>query len=84
MLVVKLVVALVAAYVLFRGGLFFVKAFATPAPSPPPEGEMRRVKITYRCTICGLEIRTTKAATDSPEPPRHCMEDMDLVEAADL
>ncbi len=84
MLFFKLVVALVAAYGLFRAGLFFIKAFATPAPSPPPEGEMRRLKITYRCSICGLEIRTTKAATDDPEAPRHCMEDMDLVESADL
>jgi hypothetical protein len=45
---------------------------------------MRRVKITYRCSMCGLEIRTTRAATEDPAPPHHCMEEMELVQPADL
>jgi DNA-directed RNA polymerase subunit RPC12/RpoP len=37
------------------------------------------VKLTYRCSICGTEVRMTTAIEQDPEPPRHCMEDMDLL-----
>ena len=53
-------------------------ACARPVPEPPPAGELRKVRLTYRCSICGTEVRMT-AATTRPEPPRHCQEDMDLV-----
>ena len=33
----------------------------------------------YRCAICGAEVRMTIAPDEDPEPPRHCLEDMDLV-----
>ena len=49
----------------------------------PEEGELRRVNLRYRCSICGAEVRMTKAGEDLPEPPRHCMEDMELVAAID-
>jgi hypothetical protein len=37
------------------------------------------VRLTYRCSICATEVRMTQANDEVPEPPRHCMEDMDLV-----
>jgi hypothetical protein len=37
------------------------------------------VKIAYRCSICGTEVRMTVAPDEDPPPPRHCLEDMDLV-----
>ena len=46
---------------------------------PPPAGELRKVKIIYRCSICGTEVRMTVAPDEDPDPPRHCLEDMDLV-----
>ena len=42
-------------------------------------GELRKVKIRYRCSICGTEVRMTAANDEVPEAPRHCQEDMDLV-----
>ena len=62
-----------------RSGWFFLQSFATPPPEPPEPGEMRKVKLVYRCSICGAEVRMTAAPSEEPEPPRHCMEDMDLV-----
>lgn len=50
-----------------------------PQPEPPPPGEMRRVNLRYRCPICGTEVRMTAAPDQEPEPPRHCLEDMELV-----
>jgi hypothetical protein len=41
------------------------------------------VNLRYRCALCGAEVRMTAAAEHEPEPPRHCMEQMDLVSAPD-
>jgi hypothetical protein len=29
--------------------------------------------------VCGLEIKMMLAPEEDPDPPRHCLEDMDLV-----
>ncbi len=42
-------------------------------------GELRKVKLQYRCDVCGTEVRMTAANDQMPEPPRHCLEDMILV-----
>lgn len=60
-------------------GWFFLRSFATPAPPPPEPGTLRKVKLIYRCPVCGTEVRMTAADTEDPAPPRHCMEDMELV-----
>ena len=75
--------AIVLGLVILRFGWFFLQQFATPPPPPPEAGKMRKVKLTYRCSICGAEVRMTAAATEDPEPPRHCLEDMDLVAPID-
>ena len=65
--------------VIMRAGLWVIRGFARPLPPPPPPGELRKVNLRYRCMACGTEIRMTSAATEDPEPPRHCMEEMHLV-----
>lgn len=77
--VLNILVALVACYAMIRIGLTMLRGLARPVPEPPPPGELRKVKITYRCSICGAEVRMTIAPHEDPEPPRHCLEDMDLV-----
>jgi hypothetical protein len=62
-------------------GVFVVVAWLLTEASPA--GELRKVKILYRCSICGTEVRMTVANDQMPEPPRHCLEDMDLVTAVD-
>jgi len=79
MILVKVLVAIVAMLVIVRLGLFFLRAFAQPIPEPPPPGELRKVKIMYRCSICGTEVRMTVSNDEVPDAPRHCLEDMDLV-----
>ncbi len=66
-------------YLALRGGFAVIGAFARPVPEPPPPGELRRVKLTYRCDQCGAELRMTLANDEVPDPPRHCTEDMDLI-----
>jgi hypothetical protein len=79
----RIAIAIGAVYLIFRLGLAVLKSFAQPVPEPPPPGEMRRVKLRYRCALCGMEIRVDRALSEDPEPPRHCMEEMELVAAAE-
>ena len=64
---------------LWRVGMGLLRSMTTPLPPPPPEGELRKINVRYRCSLCGAEVRMTMAAEAEPDPPRHCMEDMDLI-----
>ena len=81
MLVLKILGAIAVAMVLLRMGLAVLRTLATPLPEPPPVGELRKVKLQYRCSLCGTEVRMTVATDESPDPPRHCMDDMELMAA---
>ena len=71
--------AVVMFVVLWKVGIGMTRSVTTSLPEPPPEGELRKVNVRYRCSICGIELRMTLAPEQDPQPPRHCMEDMDLV-----
>jgi len=77
--VVNVLIAVGAALLMLRVGIAMLRGLARPLPEPPPAGELRKVKIGYRCSVCGAEVRMTVAPDADPEPPRHCLEDMDLV-----
>jgi hypothetical protein len=77
--VIWLLGAILVTVVVAKIGLGMLRSVTTPLPPPPPAGELRKVDLRYRCSVCGMEIRLTKASEEDPEPPRHCQEDMDLV-----
>lgn len=81
--VVALMFAALAVLVFFKIGFAMLGGLAQPVPEPPPAGELRKVKIMYRCSICGTEVRMTVANDQMPEPPRHCQDEMDLVTPVD-
>lgn len=60
-------------------GILMLRVLAQPQPEPPPPGELRKVRITYRCSLCGTEVRMTIAPMEDPEPPRHCGEEMSVM-----
>jgi hypothetical protein len=64
---------------LWKTGVGMLRAMTAPLPPPPPPGELRKVNVRYRCSVCGLEIKLTMAPDEDPPPPRHCLEDMDVV-----
>ncbi len=72
------IVAMAAMYLLLRLGMTVIGAFARPVPEPPPPGELHKVKLTYRCSTCGAELRMTLANDQMPAPPRHCADEMEL------
>lgn len=77
--VVWFLIAVVMFYVLWKTGIAMTRSLTTALPPPPPEGELRKVSVRYRCSMCGVELKMTMAPEEDPPPPRHCMEDMDLV-----
>ena len=77
--VAKLLVAVAIFLVIWKLGRAMLGGLVRPMPAPPPPGELRKVKITFRCSVCGTEVRMTMANDEVPEPPRHCMDDMELV-----
>ena len=71
--------AAAVAWVILRVGVVMLGGLARPIPEAPAAGELRKVKIAYRCDICGTEVRMTVAPDQEPEAPRHCQDDMTLV-----
>lgn len=76
-------VAVAAAWLIWRVGRAALGGLVRPLPEPPPPGELRRVKLTYRCSVCGAEVRMTRANDEVPDPPRHCQDEMELVAPVD-
>ena len=83
-MVLKIAFAVAVALFMFRIGLAVLRMLATPIPEPPPAGELRKVKLQYRCSLCGTEVRMTVAPDEAPIPPRHCLDDMELQQTEDL
>jgi hypothetical protein len=77
--VVNIIIAVVAGWAIIAVGLAMLRGLSRPIPEPPPAGELRKVRVQYRCSICGAEVRMTVAPDEDPDPPRHCLEDMDVV-----
>ncbi|HET7719722.1 MAG TPA: hypothetical protein VFK43_07125, partial [Acidimicrobiales bacterium] len=76
---VKVGVAALMVLFIWRVGRARLGGLVRPMPAAPPPGELRKVKITFRCAVCGTEVRMTMANDEVPEPPRHCMDEMELV-----
>lgn len=77
--IVWVLLGIVIMVVVWRSGIGMLRGMTTSLPPPPPAGEMRRINVRYRCSVCGVELRMVMAPDQDPPPPRHCLEDMDLV-----
>ena len=77
--VVRIMLAFGVALLIVRVGIALLSGMVQPVPEPPPAGELRKVKLVYRCSTCGTEVRMTSAVHTDPEAPRHCMDEMDLL-----
>lgn len=80
-LALKLVASAVIIVVVLRVGIWALRLIAQPAPPPPPPGELRKLNVRYRCSVCGMEMKVVLAPDEQPDPPRHCMEEMELTAA---
>jgi len=80
--VIRIVLALGAAILLYLIGAAMVRNLAKAEP-PPDEPDVRKledVDIRYRCIMCGAQAVVYAAPEgELPDPPRHCREPMALV-----
>ena len=77
--IVWVAIGLLLVRYIWKIGLGMLRSMTTSLPPPPPTGEMRRINVRYRCSVCGVELRLTMAPDEQPPPPRHCLEDMDVI-----
>jgi hypothetical protein len=75
----RFALAVVFAWVIWKIGTTMLGGLARPIPKPPPDGELRRVNLRFRCPTCGTELRMVKTDAEDPVPPRHCMDEMELI-----
>lgn len=81
--IVWVLVGVVIMVVVWRSGIGMLRGMTSSLPPPPPAGEMRRINVRYRCSVCGVELRMVMAPDQDPPAPRHCLEDMELVAPID-
>lgn len=79
MIVLQVAVAILIFVVVMKSGIWMLRMVASKPPPPPPPGELRRIDARYRCAVCGMEMKVMLAPDELPDPPRHCMEEMELV-----
>ena len=76
-------IGLALVWLIWKVGLGMLRNMTSSLPPPPPSGEMRRINVRYRCTVCGMELKLTLAPDQNPPPPKHCLEEMQLVAPVD-
>lgn len=81
--IVWVAIGLLLVWLIWKVGLGMLRSMTSSLPPPPPAGEMRRINVRYRCSVCRVELRLTMAPDQDPPPPRHCLEDMELVAPVD-
>ena len=57
--ILNIAIAVTIGYFFWRTGFRILRGMAAPIPEPPPPGELRKVKIMYRCGICATVMRTS-------------------------
>lgn len=84
--IVRVLVAVAAAVVLYLLGAAAVRNFARaePPPDEPDLDELEDVDYRYQCVVCGAQVVLYASPHgDLPEPPRHCRESMAPVSPVD-
>ena len=83
---VRVLIAVAAALVFYLIGVRIVRVMLAPPPPDEPDLTLLRpVDYRYRCMVCGTEVTMTAAPSadgepvESPDAPRHCREDMQLL-----
>ena len=81
--IVWVAIGLLLVRYIWKIGFGMLRSMTTSLPPPPPTGEMRRINVRYRCSVCGVELRLTMAPDEQPPPPRHGLDDMDVIVPAE-
>jgi hypothetical protein len=78
--VLRFLLAFAVALTLYVIGASMLRKFHVAPPPEPHPDDIKPVNLQFRCIVCGAEVTMTAAQDDEPEAPRHCREDMVLVD----
>jgi len=78
--ILRIVLGVAVALTVYVIGASMLKKFQLAPPAEPDPDDIKPVDLHYRCIVCGAEVTMTAAQDDDPEAPRHCREDMVLVD----
>jgi hypothetical protein len=77
----RVVVALLAVVGIYVIGAAVLAKFKIAPPAEPDPDQVVPVDLKFRCGVCGAEVVMTAAQADTEiDAPRHCREDMVLVD----
>jgi hypothetical protein len=84
-LVLRVLIAVLAAVVLYLIAARSIGNFSKGEPPPDPsERELEDVDYRYQCIVCGAQLVLFAAPEgEVPSAPRHCREPMSLVTRVD-
>ncbi|MET0275353.1 MAG: hypothetical protein ABW073_07825 [Acidimicrobiia bacterium] len=74
--------AVSVALVLYVIGASLLRKFHHGPPPEPDPDDVKPVDLRFRCIVCGAEVTMTAASQDEPDAPRHCREDMVLIDGS--
>jgi len=78
--VLRIVLGIAVALTIYVIGAGMLRKFHVAPPEEPDPDDIKPVNLKFRCIVCGAEVTMTAAQGDDPEAPRHCREDMVLIE----
>ncbi len=74
-------IAVAIGILILIGTVWAVRMIASGPPPDPDPDAVKEVAVDYRCSLCGMRLTVTHAQDAAPDPPKHCREEMDLVDA---
>ncbi|MDQ1432824.1 MAG: hypothetical protein QOF40_3426 [Actinomycetota bacterium] len=78
--VLRIVLGVGVALTVYVIGASMLRKFQLAPPEEPDPDDIKPVNLQFRCIVCGAQVTMTAAQGDDPEAPRHCREDMVLIE----
>ena len=78
--VLRIALGVAVALTVYVIGASMLRKFQLAPPEEPDPEDIKPVNLKFRCIVCGAQVTMTAAQGDDPEAPRHCREDMVLVE----
>jgi hypothetical protein len=78
--VLRIALGVAVALTVYVIGASMLRKFQLAPPEEPDPDDIKPVNLRFRCIVCGAQVTMTAAQGDDPEAPRHCREDMVLIE----
>jgi hypothetical protein len=78
--VLRILLGVAVALTIYVIGASMLRKFHVAPPEEPDPDDIKPVNLRFRCIVCGAQVTMTAAQGDDPEAPRHCREDMVLMD----